>query len=139
MPRFFTQYDRPPSNAVEFLLPSKTEQAHRDEYDLNRLVRRYTATGVIATADQIREVYYGDFSSAVDNFDAHLRIKNAEAHFNALPSEVRAYFRNSPEALLRSLQDDSEGNVRKLVELGLVRESRLPKDAESSSSGEVNQ
>lgn len=125
---FFTVFNRPPNDGVNFVLPSKTEQAHKDDYDINRLIKRATRTGVLATADMIREVYYGDFSEIEDNFDAHLKIKEAEDHFMALPSEVRAYFDNDPRKLLNSLHDNSEGNIKKLVELGLVHEKQLSVD-----------
>ena len=123
---FFTRYNRPRPRGLECVLPSKTEQAHKDQYDLNRLLRQYTRTGVLATADQVRNVFYGDFSEIGDNFDAQIKIKNAERHFMELPSEVRAHFKNSPENFLKAFQDDSEGNISKLVELGLLRDSALP-------------
>lgn len=123
MPKFFTVYDRPPSEGLSFFLPSKTEQAHKNDYDINRLIKRATHSGVLATADMIRSVYYGDFSEISDNFEAHLRIQRAQESFLKLPSDVRAYFENDPAKLLKALQDDSEGNVSKLVELGIIRPS----------------
>ena len=122
---FSTLYSRHAAKGVTFSKTSMTEQAHKNDYDINRLVKRFTSSGVLATADQIRSVYYGDFSQVGQCFDNHLRILEAEEHFMALPSEVRAHFKNDPRLLLAALSDDSEGNVQKLVELGLVKETRL--------------
>lgn len=121
MAEFFTQFKRFPVGGVRFTMPSKTEQAHKDEYDLNRLLARATKTGVLATAEQIRDVYFGDFSEIGQAFENHLKLREAEEHFMALPSKVREYFENDPKKLLKALADDSVGNVSKLIELGLVK------------------
>lgn len=119
MPKFFTQFDRNISPSVRFSKPSMTEQAHKDEFDINRLIKRATRSGVLATVDQIRSVYYGDFSEVGQSFENHLKIKEAEERFLALPSDVRDYFHNDPKRLLDALGDDKQ--LGKLIDLGLVR------------------
>ena len=121
MPEFFTQFKRFPAGGVRFTMPSRTEQAHKNDYDINRLLARATRSGVLATADQIRSVYYGDFSEVGQAMENHFKIKEAEEHFAALPSKVREAFANDPKKLLQALSDNSEGNINRLVELGLVR------------------
>lgn len=119
MPKFFTQFDRNVSHGVIFTKPSMTEQAHKDEFDINRLIKRATKTGVLATVDQIRDVYYGDFTMVDQAFENHLKIKEAEEHFASLPADVRDYFHNDPKRLLLALGDEKQFN--RLVELGLVK------------------
>lgn len=116
---FYTQFDRAPTSGVVFKKQSMTEQSHKNEYDINRLISRATKTGVLATADQIRSVYFGDFSGVDQALENHLKLKEAEEHFMSLPSAVRDYFANDPKRLLKALSDSSQ--LGKLVDLGLVK------------------
>lgn len=119
MPEFFTQFNRNVSEPVSFVLPSKTEQAHKNDYDINRLVQRATRTGVLGTVDQIRNVYYGDFSEVDQAMENEFRMIEARERFMELPSNIREYFQNDPRALLKALGDETQ--INKLVELGLVK------------------
>ena len=136
---FSTLYSRHLSSGVRFTKPSMTEQAHRDDYDINRLIKRAPRTGMVASADQIRNVYYGDFSEVGQSLENHLRILEAQEHFMALPSNVRAHFDNDPRKLLRSLADDSEANINKLVELGLVNPPKKKNDAPAINLSEKSE
>ena len=119
MPEFFTQFNRNVSVPVSFPLPSMTEQAHKNEYDINRLLDRAKRTGVAATVDQIRNVYYGDFSCVDQAMENEFRMIEARERFLELPANVRAYFENDPRRLLHALGDETQ--INKLVELGLVK------------------
>lgn len=119
---FFTQFNRNVSKPVAFPRPSMTEQAHKSEYDINRLLDRAKRTGVAATVDQIRNVYYGDFSMVDQAMENEFRMIEARERFMELPANVRAYFENDPRRLLQALGDETK--INKLVELGIVKASQ---------------
>lgn len=119
MPKFFTLYDRPDNVSVEFRKPSKTERNHKYEVSINDIVKRAFKTGVLATEDQLRSVYYGNFDNVDQALENHLQIKSAEDQFMALPSNVREYFENDPLKFLRAMSD--KNSIPTLVKLGLVK------------------
>lgn len=95
---------------------SKVKQADADRHEINSIVRKYIAHGVAPPLGG--KPTYGDFSSAVDFHTAMNRVRDAEAVFADLPSEVRARVDNDPGVFLDMVFDDD--GQRELLELGLV-------------------
>lgn len=119
--------------AVEEWLPSMTQQSMAEESDINNIVKRFGLTGVLP--QNVRVPSYGDFTEVNDYTSAMQAIKSAESSFNAMPSEVRARFENSPQKFLQFCAD--RRNLDEMREMGLA----VPKEPdngdgkESSGSG----
>lgn len=94
-----------------------TDQQNAGESDINRLVAQYRANGTLPHLSA-RTPLYGDFSSSVDLLDNLIRVREAQAAFEALPSAVRAAAGNDPVEFL-AMAEDPEGREI-LIDAGLV-------------------
>lgn len=106
-----------------------TEQAHKMQCDVNSIIAKYDKQGVIQHVSRF-EADYGDMTG-LDFKTAQDTVINAQKQFDALPSDLRKYFQNSPQALLTFMED--EGNRDKAIELGLISKEWTP---ESDGLGE---
>lgn len=95
---------------------SRTEQHHRNETNINRIMARFNKTGLLPGRGAAG--FYGDFTNVADYHDACDRILQAKENFMALPSDLRKHFHNDPAELLAFLSD--ENNLDKAVELGII-------------------
>lgn len=103
--------------------PSVTRQGFKDECDINVIMARYQATGVIDFVNK----HEGSFAdvSAIDFQTAQETVARARSAFNDLPSSLRERFENDPAQFLEFVQDDK--NRAEAMELGLLRpEAKLP-------------
>jgi len=95
----------------------RTKQSHKDECDINQIMKRFETTGIITHINQSTP-RYGDFPQ-VDFQDALNIVKDAQARFAELPSTIRDRFSNDPQKLLLFLQNpENRDEARKL---GLLR------------------
>lgn len=116
--KFFTRYEPPPSPSIVFHEPSMTEQYHRSEVNINDIIARYNRQGILGTPTQVREMFFGDFSSAPDRLEYELSISDAKEKFMALPAKTRAAFENDPYKMLQELDS---GNLQKFIDLGMMK------------------
>lgn len=120
--KFRTRYDGiRRSVAVTFVSPTLAQQHLLAETDINGIVAKYHKTGYLVDplSQRSGSPLFGDFS-AVSDYDTALRASiDCEDHFMALPSNIRARFRNSPQLLMEFLAD--ENNFEEAVSLGLVK------------------
>ena len=93
-----------------------TEQNHKDETDINKIVRKYNKTGLIDHLNQF-EKQYGDMTG-YDYQDAMNTVAAANTMFEGLPSAIRNKFDNDPSKFINFVDD--EANADKLVEMGLA-------------------
>lgn len=122
---FFTRYQVPPSPAIEFTEPSMTEQHFKDECDINNIVARYEATGVMPSGTT--QPLFGDFAEfPTDLLSSQKFFDDAEERFMQLPAAVRKEFNNSPLELLQALQ--TEGNRQRFIDLGLIERPVQPQE-----------
>lgn len=96
---------------------SRTIQSAKDECDVNKIVERFTKTGLL-THVNVSEPRYGDFSEVADYQTALMEIMKAEDSFSRLPSSVRKMFDNDPQKVIDFVQDDK--NYEKAIKLGLI-------------------
>ena len=96
--------------------PTRTQQHHKEECDINEILRRFGKTGQIPV--NVSTALYEDFSNAVDYHTALNAIIAAESEFDTLPSNLRKRFDNDPSKLVYFLQDKK--NFDEAVELGLI-------------------
>ena len=106
--------------------PGKTKQAHKDECDINKIIRQYDRTGVLTHLNR-RQPFYanvdgGDFREAMEI------VTSANTMFEELPSALRKEFKNDPALFLDYVQDPQ--NEDRLVEWGLLAPEAAPEEAE---------
>lgn len=103
---------------------SMTRQSDALESDINAIVAKYRATGIVMRAPGTAR--YGDFSAGMDYKEAKDRVLAAEADFWDLPVEVRNECDNDPAKFFDKVFDPVERET--LEELGLDegRDPTLP-------------
>lgn len=101
---------------LSFSKPSRTLQAHKDDCDINNIMKKYRQTGVLPSSSRLFS--YGDFSNVNDFLTAQDQLLQAQAAFDALPATIRKFFDNEPANFLQFFEDPS--NAAKARELGLI-------------------
>lgn len=97
-----------------------TEQAHKDEVDINNIVRRHGGmTNVARTNALLAPEFRFDDVPGNDFQEAMAIVTRAQGQFDGLPSQVRKEFNNSPAEFLDFVQNPD--NVDRMVELGLAQ------------------
>lgn len=101
-----------------FRLPSKTRQDFVQELDINRIISRYRATGLLRQSQSGVPLYL-DHTALPGDYQHALNIVNeAQAFFMALPSEVRSRFGNDPSAFCDFAGDPA--NRQQLIDWKLL-------------------
>lgn len=111
--------DRPGRRRVQLICkdPSRTEQSHREECDINTLLKK----SMSGTTDSPVGLTYGDFASIPDYQECVNRVIAAREDFESLSSDIRNFFQNNPANLIGFMNSlDDPKNLEKAVELGLV-------------------
>ncbi|WNK12921.1 MAG: internal scaffolding protein [Microvirus sp.] len=99
-----------------------TEQGHKDECDVNNIIKKYDRTGLINHVSRF-EAMYGDVGSLEFREALDLQIRVGQ-NFNELPSEIRKRFNNDPASFLAFLENPK--NNAEAVELGLRNKPSAP-------------
>ena len=94
-----------------------TEQHHKNECDVNQIIRKYDKTGLITHITRF-EAKFGDLSGH-DFKTMQDQVAAAAVMFQALPSEIRNKFDNNPADLLTFM--DNPNNRKAAIEMGLIR------------------
>ena len=112
-------YDPSEDRGIEFD-PDEglTQQQFKDECDINNIMKRYMATGVITHVNG-RAPEFGDFSNPVDFQRGLNTVIEAQAMFDELPATLCERFGNDPLKLLEFVAD--ENNRDEAIELGIVQ------------------
>lgn len=93
----------------------RTKQSFKDDCDVNKIIKRYKATGVVTHLNAM-EARYGDLTGI--DFDRAMEIvTNARGLFDELPSGIRKRFNNDPGLFLDFM--DNPENAEEMVKLGL--------------------
>lgn len=94
-----------------------TEQAHKNETDMNYILRDYQRTGLLRHAKD-NEGKYDDI--AVQDFqDAMIIVANANSMFEELPANMRKQFSNNPANFLSFVQNPD--NKSQLESMGIIK------------------
>lgn len=103
---------------VLFDEPSRARQEFADECDINLLMRKFEATGVVSHVSD-RQPMYLDLSDGVPDLQSALDIvRTATESFMSLPARARAEFDNDPVKFVAFAQNPD--NLAKMVEWGLA-------------------
>lgn len=108
--------------------PSMTKQSFKDECDINNIVRRFEATGILDHINQAHaQGLYQDLPSGLDLQTSLNIIQQAEAAFMALPAAARAEFDNDPVLFVEAFNNPTEAQQERFIALGLATDARPPK------------
>jgi len=111
---------------------SMTKQSFKDECDINNIVKRFEATGII---DHINQAHakglYTDLPEALDLQTGLNMIAQAEAAFMALPAAARSEFDNDPVKFVEAFHNPTEAQQERFIALGLAKDTRPPKAPEA--------
>jgi phage internal scaffolding protein len=99
--------------------PSLAQQHHKDECDINNILRQFNITGLLPESPLSPR--YGDFTGIGDYHTAMNRVIAAQDEFEALPAQIRARFGNDPAQLIEFLENSD--NRPEAEELGLVEKA----------------
>lgn len=98
-------------------MPSMTQQHHKEETDINTIVRRFGVTGQLPQAG-FKTPLEGDFTEITDFASAVRTVENARDAFAKLPAAQRDRFRNDPGEMIAFIQD--EKNREEAIKLGMI-------------------
>ena len=125
-PRVFSGFDRrrvtAPKHDPEIHGPSMVQQHFKDECDINRIILRFTETGMVSHTNP-NPPSFGD-APATTFDEAMFLIKEAQDQFDDLPAEIRAHFQNDPGQFVAAFEDADRRE--ELTELGLIRPEEKP-------------
>ena len=96
-----------------------TEQSHKEECDINTIMRRYRKTGGIIHLKTGARLFGDDID--IDFSTAMQIVTDAQQAFAQLPAEIRDRFANSPQNYLDFV--DNPDNQEEMIELGLISRS----------------
>lgn len=97
--------------------PGLTEQAHKDQCDINFILKDVIQTGMTRHMARHQGTY--DDISFQDFQTAMFTVKKAEGLFADLPGKLRKEFKNDPGAFLKFVQNPA--NKDKLADMGLLK------------------
>lgn len=86
-----------------------TKQSHKDECDINRILKQYQRTGIITHVQSARPTYL-DLPDAVDFQSSMETVLVGQEAFASLPAKVRAHFDNDPALFLEALVDPAQAD-----------------------------
>lgn len=124
--KFYTRFDPPPKRGLT-CGDSRTHAECAKDCDINYLLRRYQATGVLPNNGKvpldgaIQDFVGSDFQSLQN------RMIQAQEEFEALPSSVRDRFANDPANLIAFL--GNKENREEAVKLGLIAAAPAAREA----------
>ena len=98
-------------------LPSLTRQEFSDDCDINVLMAKYEATGILPT-NNAGEPRYLHVSDVPDLMEAHRILQDATQSFMLLPATVRRDFDNDPIKFINFAENPA--NIDKLREWKLA-------------------
>lgn len=95
----------------------RTKQCHKDECDINRVLRNYDKTGLLTHVNNSAK-HYGDFTQVNEYRESLDLVRDAQTAFAEVPSEIRKEFNNDPGEFFEFVTNPA--NNEKLVEMGLA-------------------
>ena len=114
------------ATAIDFSnSPSLTQQSFVDECDINNIMARFEATGILP--ENPFEPRFGDATIYPEYHEAQNIMAEAHETFAALPAKIRERFHNDPAEYLSFFSDDN--NLNEAISLGLI--NPLPGDQEA--------
>ena len=93
-----------------------TEQSHKAQCDINKIIAKYNKTGLITHVSTIK-AEFGDVPM-VDYKEMQDRLVRMKTEFDRLPYQIKKRFGNNPYNLIAFMEDSA--NRKEAEELGLI-------------------
>lgn len=132
--KFNTAYSRKPHKGFATVGETRTVQYEKDKCDINNILKKYQATGLI---DHVSR-YNGDYSDlgGVQDYHSSLnQVLEAQNAFDSLPSSIRNKFSNDPGQFLAFVSDAN--NMDEMVELGLAKKKVSEKSEKIEAADKI--
>jgi phage internal scaffolding protein len=119
----------PSKTNIEEFDPSLTVQEQKDSTDVNNILKRFQATGLIEHVNS-NEAQYGEFGQ-YDYHENATMVARINSSFEELPSSVRAQFNNNPQewvehiSIPENIEDMKDGVIDNDIDLNTATESAL--------------
>ncbi len=113
----------------------RTKQAFKDETDINKMLSRAQKAGTMSHLEKF-EGSYGDFAD-FDFFDATIMLTKGREVFDALPSELRSEFNQSPAQFFDYVNDPANAEILSKKLPALAEPGRQNIDLSGKTSPEV--
>lgn len=110
--------------------PSRTQQHMKDECDINKIIKRWSKTGVLDHVNSAPARY--EFCPRVDYQESLDLCLRAEEQFSRLPANIRDRFRNDIPSFLDFVQDPN--NYDEGVKLGIFKKNEEVKAPETEGA-----
>lgn len=108
---------------------SLTKQSHKEECDINNIVKAFSLTGQITHLNERAAAgVYADLPDQVDYQEALNTVIQGEVAFASLPSSIRERFSNDPAEFLAFMANPD--NQEEMIKLGLAVDKRPPPSTE---------
>jgi len=117
-------------NRIQLTIPKdeviRVEQSHRDEVNINNIVKRH-GMDLIAKTAALQQFTY-DNNPNNDFQETMNMILKAKDSFSSVPSEIRKQFDNSPAKFMDFIHN--EQNQQQLIDWGLAKAPETPQPIE---------
>lgn len=114
---------------------SMTKQSHKDETDINLIMRKYQKTGLVSFVNE-RQPQYME-APEIDFQTAMQIVTQANEMFADMPSSMRKRFHNDPGEFMEFVHNPD--NAEEMVKLGLASPPTLPEPSLASVLSEALQ
>lgn len=124
----FSRYNLPYHDGEANEGPTMTQQHFKEECDINHILKKFVATGILPN---VGPGVYADLGDQGDYRESIQRIRDADEMFLQLPSTIRKEFQNDPGAFLAFVQNPA--NLERGIELGIFQADAKTVGAPNSS------
>lgn len=107
------------SVSIDDFSPSLTEQAHKNQCDIHRIIGKYKKSGLMTHVNAM-EGKYADYPNSLDFQLMQVKIATAKSMFETIPSHIRAKFKNDVGQFLDYVTNPE--NRQEMIELGFKPE-----------------
>ena len=128
--KFKTPYRDRKRQGFETTGESLTQQSHAEAADVRNIIKQYDRTGLIANVNR-GIAQYGDYSEINEYAQALNMVREADASFAELPSEIRQMFGNNAGAFFEFATNPK--NSEKMIELGLKKKPEVKPEVSTES------
>lgn len=127
---------------ITFTEPTRTKQDYKEECDINTIMRKYEATGIVSHVSAMQP-FYADVLEYGDLQDAYAIMDKAQQAFDALPASLRQELDNDPRNLVGYISNPA--NKEKCIEYGIFNrpvmessQTRIIDTGSNNDSGNVS-
>ena len=125
MGKFRSAYGERFRVSLAFNEPSLTEQHHKEECNINKILGRYDKTGLVTHTNGMKGTYE-DFSEVSSYQESLNMVIRAQDDFLNMPSDIRKKFGNDPGEFMKFVVNPK--NKEELEDMGLANKQEIIKE-----------